>query len=72
MSLWSDYEVDFIFSRDYPHGVPSDTWTDRFGKKHALCYMPERYIRNCMALVGEDDPWYARFYEELQRRERLR
>lgn len=67
MSLFDDYEAEFQFARDYPHGVPCDTWQSKQGKIK-LADMTESHIRNCMRLVGEDDAWYSVFEKELQRR----
>lgn len=68
MSIFSDFSADYQFERDYPFGVPCETWTTRDGRQLNIGEMSERHIRNCMCMVGEDDPWYARFQRELDRR----
>lgn len=68
MSMWSDYEADAAFERDFPFGVPYDEWTTKDGRKIRLADMTESHIRNCMRIVGEDDAWYGRFKKELARR----
>lgn len=68
MSLWDDYESDAAFELAYPHGVPCGVWTTRDGTEIKLSDMTEQHIMNCMRLVGEDDPWFSEFYEELKRR----
>jgi len=68
MSLYDDYRADIQFSRDFPFGMPSDTWTTKDGIKIKLADMTEKHIKNCMKLVGEDDDWYWKFEEELKRR----
>ena len=68
MSLWDDYRADYAFERDYPFGVPGDIWTTKAGKKINLRDMATTHIRCCMKIVGEDDPWFRRFSEELDRR----
>lgn len=67
MSLWSDYEAEAAFARDFPFGVPCDVWHSKNGDI-ALSEMTDKHIRNCMKLVGEDDAWYGRFKIELERR----
>lgn len=68
MSLWNDYEADSAFERDFPFGVPSDTWVTKTGVKIKLSDMTEKHIKNCMRMVGEDDDWYFVFLNELKRR----
>lgn len=68
MSLFSDYEAEYKFERDFPFGVPSDTWKTKDGRKIKLSKMTEQHIKNCMRLVGKDDGWYGVFYRELKRR----
>ena len=68
MSLWSDYEAEAQFAKDFPHGVPCDEWVTRDGSKIKLRNMTVQHIRNCMRVVGEDDPWYGTFVQELRRR----
>lgn len=53
----------------FPHDVPCGTWINKYGEQIRLCDMSERYIKNCMRFVGEDDPWYSYFNDELKRRE---
>lgn len=67
MSMGREYLADHEFERDYPFGLPTDYWPSKNGKI-ALKNMTESHIRNCMRLVGEDDLWYARFQQELDRR----
>ena len=62
-----EYLEDHAFESDYPFGLPADYWPAKRGKI-ALKDMTESHIRNCMRLVGEDDMWYARFQQELNRR----
>ena len=69
MSLWDDYEADAIFAKDFPHGVPCDTWVTKDGEKVKVKDMTTQHICNCMRVVGEDDPWYGRFAQEISRRE---
>lgn len=68
MSLFSDYEAEYEFERDFAFGVPSDTWKTKDGRKIKVSEMTEQHIKNCMRLVGEDDGWYGVFYKELKRR----
>lgn len=68
MGLWSDYESEAVFGRDYPHGVPCGVWTTASGKEIPLKEMETAHIKNCMRLIGEDDPWYGHFQKELKRR----
>lgn len=72
MGLFDDYEAEVAFARDFPHGIPSDEWTTRGGMKIKLTDMTESHIRNCMKIVGEDDPWYCEFQKELERRKQKR
>lgn len=72
MSLGSEYLDEYAFDRDFPFGMPSDEWTKRDGSKVKLADMTEAHIRNCMRIVGEDDPWCGRFFEELERRKQRR
>lgn len=68
MSLWDDYMADLQFEHDFPYGVDYNYWTTRDGIRIKLCDMSEEHIRNCMRMVGEDDDWYYKFEEELNRR----
>lgn len=68
MSLWDDYEAEIQFYSDFPYDVPGDYWCIKDGTKIKLSDMSESHIRNCMNMVGEDDGWYARFEQELDRR----
>lgn len=68
MSLFDDYMIDCQFAADFPHGVPGKYWTTRCGTEIEVTKMTENHIRNCMRKIGEDDPWYAEFREELKRR----
>ena len=67
MSLWDDYEADAAFARDFPFGVPCDTWESKSGNI-AVKDMSVAHIQNCMKIVGEDDPWFSYFQKELKRR----
>lgn len=67
MSLWNDYEADAAFEHDYPFGVLGEYWHGRDGE-YRVSEMTEQHIRNCMRIVGEDDPWFSCFQEELERR----
>lgn len=69
MSLFSDYEAEYEFEKDFPFGVPSDTWKTKDGRKIKVSEMTEQHIKNCMRLVGEDDGWYGVFCKELKRRD---
>lgn len=69
MSLWDDYKADMYFTRDFPFGVPGDTWTTKDGRRVKLTNMTDQHIQNCMNLVGEGDPWYHHFEEEMHRRD---
>ena len=69
MSLWDDYEVEAQFARDFPFGVPGDIWRSRNGEIR-LSDMTDEHICNCMSIVGEDDAWYSKFQEELNRRKK--
>lgn len=71
MSLWDDYEAEIQFYRDFPYDVPSDYWCTKDGAKIKLSDMSESHIRNCINMVGEDDGWYARFEQELDRRKSM-
>lgn len=68
MSLYSDLSADYQFERDYPFGLPNKYWLTRNGEKILVSEMSSVHISNCMRLVGEDDPWYAYFQEELNKR----
>ena len=68
MSFGAEILADYAFERDFPFGMPSDVWTKRDGTKIKLTEMSESHIKNCMRIVGEDDPWYGEFYQELKRR----
>lgn len=68
MSLFSDYEAEMKFNKDYPFGIPTDTWTTKDGRKIKLSEMTIQHIKNCMRVVGEDDLWYERFHKELEKR----
>jgi len=68
ISMWDDYKADYYFARDYPFGVPCDEWTKRDGTKIKISDMTDAHIKNCMRIVGEDDPWYWQFQNELRRR----
>ena len=68
MSLWDDYKAEAQFAKDFPFGVPCSTWITKDGMEVKLSNMTEQHIKNCMKMVGEDDPWYAEFYMELKRR----
>jgi len=67
MSLFDDYEAEIQFAKDYPFGVPCDTWKARSGAIK-VSDMTESHIRNAMKIVGEDDAWYRYFAAELKRR----
>lgn len=70
MSLYSDYEAETCFERDYPFGVPGETWRTKGGAKIKVSEMTTHHIKNCMKIVGEDDAWYSVFQNELNRREK--
>jgi len=72
MSLFDDYMINAQFSKDFPFGVPCDTWVTRDGVKIKLKDMTISHIKNCMKIVGEDDPWYPYFQEELNKRKKRR
>ena len=67
MSLWSDYEIEAQFAKDYPFGIPNKYWHSKNGDI-PVSEMTEQHIRNCMKMVGEDDVWYTYFQKELDKR----
>ena len=67
MSQFDDYIADEQFSFDYPYGVPGRYWHCLDGDI-LVSEMSDNHIKNCMNLVGEDDPWYSYFKNELNRR----
>lgn len=69
MSLWDDYAAEAQFARDFPHGVPGRVWESADGPI-AVEDMTTDHISNVMRCIGEDDPWYGVFKEELDRRRR--
>lgn len=69
MSLWDDYKAEMLFARDFPHGVPGDVWESADGPIKVED-MTTDHIWNCMRLIGEDDPWWGRFKQELDNRRR--
>ena len=70
MSLWDNYRAEAQFAKDFPFGVPCDTWITKDGTEIMLKDMTAQHIKNCMRMVGEDDPWYAEFFKELKRRKK--
>lgn len=66
-SQWADAMGDWLFAMEYPHGVPCKIWTTTHGDIE-VSKMSSQYIKNCMNLVGEDDPWYEYFEAELDSR----
>ena len=68
MSIWSDYQDDYIFNSLYPFGMVCDVWRTREGKEIRVIDMTTSHIRSCMKIVGEDDGWYYAFERELVRR----
>lgn len=71
MSLGSEYMSEHAFETDFPFGMPSDEWRKKDGTTVKLSDMTVSHIRNCMRIVGEDDPWYGQFENELKRRSGL-
>lgn len=68
MSLWSDYEADYVFERNFPHGVNNDEWRTRDGKVLKVKDMTSEHIRNCMRMIGKSDDFYYVFEAELEKR----
>ena len=68
MSIGSEYLADHAFEMYHPFGIASDTWRTKDGREIKLTDMTDSHIKNCMRLIGEDDEWYWRFKEELDRR----
>lgn len=67
MSLFDDYEAEIQVAKDFPFGVPSPVWHSANGDIE-VGKMTSKHIKNCMNIVGEDDPWYGYFKNELERR----
>ena len=67
MSLFEDYKYDLQFAADFPFGVPCEFWKSKEGKI-AVKDMTDQHIKNCMKLVGVDNPWYSYFEKELEKR----
>ena len=70
-SLWSDYEVDYMFARDFPHGVNNDEWTTQDGRTLKIGSMTTQHILNCMKMIereGMNDDFYYVLEAELKRR----
>ena len=67
MSYGREYMADHEFEKDHPFGIPGDTWHSKNGDIK-LRDMTDSHIRNCMDIVGADDPWYKVFAKELGRR----
>lgn len=70
MSMGQEILADGAFERDFPYGMPGDVWNSKDGPVK-LSDMSEQHIRSCMRIVGEEDDWYSRFEEELERRGRM-
>ena len=68
MGMFSDYEVDCLFERDFPYGVPCDEWECANGEKVLVDNMSTTHIIHCMKLVGEDDDWFPFFQNVLEKR----
>lgn len=68
MSLYDDYRTDEAITDNFPFGIPGDTWTTKDGRKLKVHEMTDHHIRNCMNMVGKDDPWYPQFFKELEKR----
>lgn len=50
MSLFSDYEAEYGFERDFPFGVPSSTWKTKDGRKIKVSQMTEQHIKKLYAI----------------------
>ncbi len=72
MSLWEDYEAEYAFERDFPHGVDNDEWTTKDGRTLKVKDMTTGHIMNCMKMLMKDgeviDDFYYVFEQELRRR----
>ena len=75
MSLWDDFEAEFAFERDFPHGVNNDEWTTKDGQVMKVKDMTTGHIMNCMRMLRSGDriidDFYYVFENELRRRGRL-
>lgn len=71
MSMGEELMGEFAFERDYPYGVPNvccPVWKTKNGECIAVTQMSVLHIMNCMKLVGEDDPWFGVFAQEIIKR----
>lgn len=71
ISMYDEFIADCLFERDFPFGLPEKYWTTAQGERIQVTDMTSQHILNCMRVVGEDDPWYAYFRKELDRRAKI-
>ena len=68
MGLGSEWLYDTQFERDFPYGIPCDTWTTKDGRRIPISEMTTNHIRNCMKIVEGCGGWYYKFKDELEKR----
>ena len=69
MSMYSDWIADYEYEMDHPHGNPDTTkWKTKDGRVLNVCDMTTEHIKNCMNMIGEENPYWWPFAKELLKR----
>lgn len=67
MSLGAEWLTDHEYELNWPR-INTSVWRTRDGQVLKIAEMTSEHIKNCMNMIGEDNPYWWPFAKELLRR----
>lgn len=68
MSMGREWLDDHAYELHYPHQTDFSVWHTKNGRVLKITEMTTEHIKNCMNMIGEENPYWQYFAREILRR----
>lgn len=68
MSMGQEWLDDHAYELHHHRRADTTKWRTKDGRELNICDMTNEHIKNCMNMVGEENPYWWPFAKELLRR----
>ena len=68
MSMGSEWLADHAYELYHKPPIDTSKWKTKDGRVLNICDMTNEHIKNCMNMVGEENPYWWPFAKELLKR----
>lgn len=68
MSMGKEWLDDHAYELYHPHQTDFSVWHTKDGRTLKITEMTTEHIKNCMNMLGEENPYWQHFAKEILRR----